>query len=38
MNQKYFLVSAAPHIRTEEDIPKIMYAVVLALIPAAGIS
>ena len=29
-----FLVSAAPHIRTAEDIPKIMYTVLIALIPA----
>ena len=29
-----FLVSAAPHIRTAEDIPKIMYAVLIGLIPA----
>ena len=34
MKEKYFLVSAAPHIRTAEDIPKIMYAVLIALIPA----
>ena len=34
MKEKYFLVSAAPHIRTAEDIPKIMYTVLIALIPA----
>ncbi|MCQ9208410.1 MAG: RnfABCDGE type electron transport complex subunit D [Omnitrophica bacterium] len=33
MSEKYLLVSAAPHIRTPEDIPKIMYAVLIALIP-----
>ncbi|MDW7680465.1 MAG: RnfABCDGE type electron transport complex subunit D, partial [bacterium] len=29
-----FLVSASPHITDKESIPKIMYGVVISLIPA----
>jgi electron transport complex protein RnfD len=34
MEERLFVVSAAPHIESGETIPKIMYTVVLALIPA----
>lgn len=33
MKQEYFLVSAPPHIKSHEDISKIMYSVIIALIP-----
>lgn len=32
------LVSSAPHIRSGESVPKVMWSVVLALAPAAGFS
>lgn len=35
MKEEHFLVSTSPHIRSAEDIPKIMYAVIIALIPVA---
>ena len=34
MEERLFVISSAPHIESEESIPKIMYTVVLALIPA----
>lgn len=34
MKEEYFLVSASPHIKSGEDISKIMYLVIIALIPA----
>ncbi|MBD3305782.1 RnfABCDGE type electron transport complex subunit D [candidate division KSB3 bacterium] len=34
MEEQLFVISSAPHIESEETIPKIMYAVVIALIPA----
>jgi electron transport complex protein RnfD len=33
MKEEYFLVSTSPHIESPEDIPKIMYSVIIALIP-----
>ena len=34
MNEQLFVISSSPHVASEETIPKIMYGVVLALIPA----
>ncbi|GAK58643.1 electron transport complex, RnfABCDGE type, D subunit [Candidatus Vecturithrix granuli] len=34
MEEQLFVISSAPHVNSEETIPKIMYTVVLALIPA----
>ncbi len=34
MEEQLFVISSAPHVTSEETIPKIMYTVVLALIPA----
>ena len=34
MNDQLFVISSSPHVASEETIPKIMYGVVLALIPA----
>ncbi len=34
MEEQLFVISSAPHIESKDSIPKIMYTVVLALIPA----
>ena len=34
MNDQLFVISSSPHVNSEETIPKIMYGVVLALVPA----
>lgn len=34
MEERLLVISSAPHIESEDTIPKIMYSVVLALIPA----
>ncbi len=34
MGDMQFIISASPHIRSEESVPKIMYSVIIALIPA----
>lgn len=35
MKEEHFLVSTSPHIRSTEDIAKIMYSVIIALLPVA---
>ncbi|PIE33880.1 electron transporter RnfD [candidate division KSB3 bacterium] len=34
MDEQLFVISSSPHIESEDTVPKIMYTVVLALIPA----
>lgn len=34
MSDQLFVISSSPHVKSEETIPKIMYGVVLALVPA----
>jgi len=34
MEEQLFVISSAPHVESKDSIPKIMYTVVLALIPA----
>jgi electron transport complex protein RnfD len=34
MEEQVFVISSSPHIESEENIPKIMYTVIIALIPA----
>lgn len=34
MRKEYFLVTTSPHIKSPEDIPRIMYTVIIALIPS----
>ncbi|MFV1952130.1 MAG: RnfABCDGE type electron transport complex subunit D [Nitrospinota bacterium] len=38
MGDIQFIISSSPHIRSEESIPKIMYSVIIALIPAIAAS
>ena len=35
MTRERFILSSSPHVRSEEDVPRIMYSVVIALAPAA---
>ena len=34
MNDQLFVISSSPHVTSEETIPKIMYGVIFALVPA----